>query len=51
LLAGERRLAERIPDLLTAYARLLQDPIKRDPGCIARKAIVRALVATSSPRC
>jgi HEAT repeat protein len=45
LLAGERQLAERIPDLLAAYARFLQEPIKRDPGCIAKKAIVRALVA------
>ena len=45
LLAEERQLAERIPDLLAAYARFLQDPIKRDPNCIAKKAIVRALVA------
>jgi HEAT repeat protein len=45
LLAGERQLPERIPDLLAAYARFLSDPVKRDPGCIAKKAIVRALVA------
>ena len=45
LLAEERQLPERIPDLLAAYARFLQDPVKRDPNCIAKKAIARALVA------
>jgi HEAT repeat protein len=45
LLAEEHRLTEAIPDLLAAYARFLQDPVKRDPNCIAKKAIVRALVA------
>jgi len=43
-LAEERLLQERIPDLLAAYARFLQDPVKRDPNCIAKKAIARALV-------
>ena len=43
-LAEERLLQERIPDLLVAYARFLQDPVKRDPNCIAKKAIARALV-------
>ena len=45
LLAEERQLPEAIPDLLAAYARFLQDPVKRDPNCIAKKAIARALVA------
>ncbi|MEJ0035026.1 MAG: hypothetical protein WDO68_02885 [Gammaproteobacteria bacterium] len=44
-IAEERQLHERIADLLAAYARFLQDPIKRDPNCIAKKAIARALVA------
>jgi HEAT repeat protein len=44
-IAEDRQLHERIADLLAAYARLLQDPVKRDPNCIAKKAIARALVA------
>lgn len=43
-LAGERSLHERMTDLITAYARFLSDPLKRDPKCIAKQAIVRALV-------
>jgi HEAT repeat protein len=43
-LAGERSLAELIPGLLSAYARFLEDPVKRDPNCIAKGAIARALV-------
>jgi HEAT repeat protein len=43
-LAGERSLHECMPDLMSAYARFLQDPVKRDPNCIAKKAIARALV-------
>jgi len=44
-LAGERSLRERVPDLLRAYARFLGDPVKRDPHCIAKQAIARALVS------
>ncbi len=44
-LVSERSLQERVKDLIAAYARFLQDPIKRDPSCIAKQAIVRALVA------
>jgi HEAT repeat protein len=43
-LCGERSLVERMPDLLSAYARFLKDPVKRDPKCIAKQAIARALV-------
>ena len=43
-LVEEHQLATRIPDLLAAYARFLQDAAKRDPNCIAKKAITRALV-------
>jgi HEAT repeat protein len=43
-LAGERLLHELSGDLVYAYARLLKDPVKRDPGCKAKQAIARALV-------
>src|SRR5215470_6674168 len=43
-LAGERALHERMADLISAYARFLTDPVKRDPKCIAKQAIARALV-------
>src|SRR5689334_2244981 len=43
-LAGERHLHEREPDLLGAYARFLVDPVKRDPTCLAKSALARALV-------
>jgi HEAT repeat protein len=44
-LAGERALHERLPDLLSAYARFLVEPIKQDPHCIAKQAVARALVS------
>lgn len=43
-LSAERLLHELIPDLLGAFARFAQDPIKRDPRCKAKNAIARALV-------
>jgi HEAT repeat protein len=43
-LAGERSMHEHVPGLIRAYARFLQDPVKRDPNCYAKQAIVRALV-------
>jgi HEAT repeat protein len=43
-LAGERSLHECVPELLSAYRRFLENPLKRDPNCIAKKAIARALV-------
>jgi len=42
--AGERSLSDLTPDLRRAYARFLDDPVKRDPNCIAKGAIARALV-------
>src|SRR5882724_7169456 len=44
-LAGERSLPDLTADLLSAYARFLADPVKRDPNCIAKGAIARALVS------
>jgi HEAT repeat protein len=43
-LAGERGFREQIPQLLRAYPQFLDDPCKRDPQCIAKQAIARALV-------
>lgn len=43
-LAGERSLAQLTSDLVTACARFLDNPVKRDPNCIAKGAIARALV-------
>jgi HEAT repeat protein len=43
-LTGEKLLHELIPDLLSAFARFLQDPVKRDPRCKAKNAVARALV-------
>ncbi len=42
-LVGEVRLTALIPDLLTAFDRLMTDPIKPDPKCWAKNAIIKAL--------
>lgn len=47
-LAGDRLIYDLEPDLIAAYRRLLEDPGKRDPGCTAKGAIARALVALDS---
>ncbi|UHD15020.1 HEAT repeat domain-containing protein [Thiocapsa bogorovii] len=47
-LAGDRLFYALEPDLIAAYRRFLEDPAKRDPGCTAKGAIVRALVALDS---
>ena len=44
-LAGDALLYELVPTLVAAYRRFLDKPIKSDPNCYAKKAIVRALVA------
>jgi hypothetical protein len=44
-LAGDRLIDALEPDLIAAYRRFLVDPVKQDPGCIAKGAIARALVA------
>jgi HEAT repeat protein len=41
--AGDAQLRELEPDLVAAFDRFLQDPSKRDPGCLAKTAIVDAL--------
>lgn len=47
-LAGDRLIYALEPDLIAAYRRFLKDPAKRDPGCTAKGAIARALVALDS---
>jgi hypothetical protein len=41
--AGEIRALDLIPDLLAAYSRLFEDPVKRDPKCWGKTAIIKAL--------
>lgn len=43
-LAAERLSYELEPVLLKAYQPFLHDPVKRDPNCIAKRALARALV-------
>jgi len=41
--AGNKLAYECVPKLLEAYPRTLEKAAKRDPNCLAKKAIVRAL--------
>jgi hypothetical protein len=43
--AEDALLYELVPSLQSAYARLLDKPLKQDPSCFAKKALARALVA------
>lgn len=43
--AREADLTALAPDLVTAFAPFLQDPVRRDPGCVAKTEIVRALLS------
>ena len=47
--AREAGLSSLTPDLIAAFPRWLEDPIKRDPGCGAKTEIVRALLAFEYP--
>lgn len=42
-IVADLQLAALIPDLVTAFDRFLQDPIKTDPQCWAKIAIAKAL--------
>lgn len=42
---GERLLYDLERELIKAYGRFLRNPVKKDPNCAAKGAIVRALVA------
>ncbi len=43
--AREAELVALTPELIAAFPRWLEDPIRRDPGCAAKTEIVRALLA------
>ena len=43
--AEDALLYELIPSLESSYARFLDKPLKKDPSCVAKKALARALVA------
>lgn len=43
--AREADLAALAPDLVAAFSRFLEDPVRRDPGCVAKAEIVRALLS------
>jgi hypothetical protein len=47
-LCEERLIFDLEADLLKAYQRFLKNPVKKDPNCTAKEAIVRALVALDS---
>ena len=43
-IVAEHQVAELLPEVLAAFDRFLVDPIKRDPQCWAKNALVKALV-------
>src|SRR5437762_13926216 len=47
--AREAELTALAPDLVAAFPRFLEDPIRRDPGCVAKTQIVHALLAFDHP--
>src|SRR3989454_6095320 len=38
-------LSALAPDLITAFPRFLEVPVRRDPGCVAKTGIVHALLS------
>lgn len=44
-LAGGWRAEELIPELVAAFSRFLESPVKKDPGCAAKQPIIEALCA------
>jgi HEAT repeat protein len=42
-IAGDLRLEELTPDLIAAFDRFFEDPVKSDPQCWAKNAIAKAL--------
>ena len=42
-IAGDFALTALVPDLVSAIARFFDEPVKTDPGCKAKTAIVEAL--------
>ena len=48
-IAGGHELEALVPDLVAAFERLLEDPIRRDPGCAAKETIADALYRIGAP--
>jgi len=48
-IVGEAELADLEPDLVSAFAALMRNPAKTDPGCRAKTAIANALRACECP--
>jgi len=44
--AREANLTALAPELVAAFPRFLEDPVRRDPGCVAKTQIVQALLAS-----
>ena len=44
-LAGEWKAKGLVPDLTVAFEYFMKDPVKRDPGCAAKRSIIEVLVA------
>ncbi len=42
-MAGDLLLRDAVPDLIAAFDRFLKDPVKTDPNCWAKNAIVKSL--------
>jgi HEAT repeat protein len=47
--AREAELRALVPDLIAAFPRFLEDPIRRDPGCTAKTEIVHTLLSFTHP--
>jgi len=47
--AREADLSDLAPDLVTAFPRFLDDPVRRDPGCVAKTEVVHALLSFLHP--
>src|SRR5262249_12270864 len=45
----EANLTDLAPHVAGTFARFLDHPVQRDPGCVAKTEIVRALVSCSHP--
>src|SRR5438874_3918386 len=47
--AREADLSALAPDLIAAFPRFLEDPVRRDPGCVAKTEIAHALLSFTDP--
>ncbi|HXJ83600.1 MAG TPA: HEAT repeat domain-containing protein, partial [Candidatus Methylomirabilis sp.] len=45
----EAELTVLAPDFVAAFPRFLEDPVRRDPGCVAKTGIVQALLTFDYP--